>query len=67
MASGESQEGASTLTTMDIPMIMAKVLYQTSVPDTEEIGDHEPVDQGNQSSFGASSFQYGVVLIGSYV
>ena len=33
-------------------MIVAEVLRQTSVPDTEEIGDHESVDQGNQSSFG---------------
>ena len=66
-ASGESQEGSSTLTTMDIPMIVAEVLRQTGVPDTQEIGDHEPVDHGNQSSFGASSGQYGVVLTSSYV
>ena len=61
-ASAESQEGSSTLTTMDIPTIVAEVLRQTGVPDTQEIGDHEPVDHGNQSLFGASSGQYGVVL-----
>ena len=44
------------------PTIVAEVLRQTGVPDTQEIGDHEPVDHGNQSSFGASSGQYGVVL-----
>ena len=63
----ESQEGASTPTTMDIPIIVAKVLHHIGVPDTEEIGDHKPVDQDNQSSFGASSGQYGVVLISTYV
>ena len=54
-ASGESQEGSSTLTTTDIPMIAAEVLRQTGVPDTQEIGDHEPVDHSNQSPFGTSS------------
>ena len=67
VASGESQEGPSTLTTTDIPMIVAEVLRQTGVPDTQEIGDHEPVDHGNQSSFGTSSGQYDVVLTSSYV
>ena len=41
-------------------MIVAEVLRQTGVPDTEEIGDHKHVDQGSQSSFDASSGQYGV-------
>ena len=66
-AFGESQEDASALTTMDIPMIFAKVFCQTSVLETEEIRDHEPVDQGNQSLFGTSTGQYGVVLTSSYV
>ena len=30
-------------------MIVAEVLRQTGVPDTQEIGDHEPVDHSNQS------------------
>ena len=49
----ESQEG-SMLTTTDIPMIVAKILHQTGVPNPEEPGDQELEGQGNRSS-GASS------------
>ena len=67
-ASEESQEGASTLTTTDIPRIVAEVLRQTGVPEIEKTGDHEPVEQGRfQSSSGASPGQYGVVLTSSCV
>ena len=51
----------------DIPRIVAEVLRQTGVPEIEETGDHEPVDQGFQSSSGASPGQYGVVLTSSCV